>query len=182
MEIDALHSDVTPEAGAAVPVLEMHGIRKVFPGVVALDDVDFDVRTGEVHALLGENGAGKSTLIKIIAGVYRRDGGTMRVAGEEVDFRSPAEALARRIKVVYQELDLVPELSVAENVFLGGYPKTSRGLVDFAALRERTQSAAGRPGIGDRPRSAGRRATGGRAAVGRDRAGPLAAGAPDRHG
>src|ERR671914_1947125 len=87
------------------PVLEMQGIRKVFPGVVALDDVDFDARPGEVHALLGENGAGKSTLIKIIAGVYRQDGGTMRVGGEEVEFRNPADALAQRIKVVYQELD-----------------------------------------------------------------------------
>jgi ribose transport system ATP-binding protein len=147
METDALHTDVTPETGTAGPVLEMHGIRKIFPGVIALDDVDFDVRPGEVHALLGENGAGKSTLIKIIAGVYRRDSGTMRVAGEEVDFRSPAEALARRIKVVYQELDLVPELSVAENVFLGGYPKTPRGLVDIAALRERTRSLLGELGL-----------------------------------
>src|SRR4029079_19199766 len=108
--------------------------------VVALDDVDFDVRPGEVHALLGENGAGKSTLIKIIAGVYRRDGGTMRVAGDEVDFRDPADALARGIKVVYQTLALVDELSVAENVFLGGYPKTARGFVDFSALRTRTQN------------------------------------------
>jgi len=118
----------------------MQGIRKIFPGVVALDDVDVDVRPGEVHALLGENGAGKSTLIKIIAGVYRRDGGTMRVAGEEVDFRNPADSLARRIKVVYQELDLVDGLSVAENVFLGGYPKTPRGFVDFPALKSRTRA------------------------------------------
>ncbi len=125
-------------APETAPVLEMHGIRKTFPGVVALDDVDFEVRAGEVHALLGENGAGKSTLIKIVAGLYRRDGGTMRFAGEDVDFRSPADALERGIKVVYQELDLVPGLGVAENVFLGNYPKTSRGLVDFAALRART--------------------------------------------
>lgn len=118
----------------------MHAIRKVFPGVVALDNVDFDVRGGEVHALLGENGAGKSTLIKIIAGVYRRDGGEMNVAGDPVDFRSPADALERRIKVVYQELDLVDELSVAENVFLGGYPRTPRGFVDFGALKERTRA------------------------------------------
>ena len=117
-------------------VLEMRGIRKVFPGVVALDDVDFDVRPGKVHALLGENGAGKSTLIKIIAGVYRRDGGTMRIDGAEVDFKDPADALAQRIKVVYQELDLVDGLSVAENVFLGDYPKPPRGLVDFPAWVE----------------------------------------------
>ncbi|CAA9546729.1 MAG: Ribose ABC transport system, ATP-binding protein RbsA [uncultured Thermomicrobiales bacterium] len=132
-------SPIPGEATVAAPVLEMRGIRKVFPGVVALDDVDVDVVAGEVHALLGENGAGKSTLIKILAGVHRRDGGTMRVAGEEVDFASPADSLGRRIKVVYQELDLVDGLSVAENVFLGGYPKTPRGLVDFAAMRNRTR-------------------------------------------
>jgi ribose transport system ATP-binding protein len=148
MEADALHAEApVTAADPTVPVLEMHGIRKVFPGVVALDDVDFDVRPGEVHALLGENGAGKSTLIKIIAGVYRRDGGTMRAAGEEVDFHSPAESLERRIKVVYQELDLVDELSVAENVFLGGYPRTPRGFVDFVALRTRTRELLGGLGL-----------------------------------
>jgi ribose transport system ATP-binding protein len=119
-------------------VLEMHGIRKVFPGVVALDDVDFELRPGEVHALIGENGAGKSTLIKIISGLYRRDAGTMVIDGEEVDFRSPADAIARRIKVVYQELDLVPGLTVAENVYLGGFPKTGIGFVDGDTLHNRT--------------------------------------------
>jgi len=124
--------------GRAALVLELRGICKVFPGVLALDDVDFNVRAGEVHALLGENGAGKSTLIKIVAGLYRRDGGVMTVDDQEVDFKSPAEAIGRGIKVVYQELDLVPGLSVAENVFLGHYPRTPRGLVDFAAMRART--------------------------------------------
>jgi ABC-type sugar transport system ATPase subunit len=90
------------------PILEMRGIRKVFPGVVALSGVDFDLFPGEVHALVGENGAGKSTLIKIISGLYQRDGGTIKVNGNEVDFKSPADAIAERIKVVYQELDLVP--------------------------------------------------------------------------
>src|SRR5215213_7708099 len=129
-------NDSTADAG---PILEMTGIRKTFPGVVALDDVDFDVLPGEVHALVGENGAGKSTLIKIIAGLYRRDQGTMRVNGEEVDFKNPADSIERRIKVVYQELDLVPGLSVAENVFLGAYPKTAAGFIDWAALRRRTR-------------------------------------------
>ena len=146
MDADALPINVATAVSDA-PFLEMHGIRKVFPGVVALDDVNFDVRAGEVHALLGENGAGKSTLIKIIAGVYQRDGGTMRVAGEEVNFRDPADALARGIKVVYQELDLVPELSVAENVFLGGYPRTPRGFVDFPALRARTRELLAELGL-----------------------------------
>jgi ribose transport system ATP-binding protein len=136
-----------PRSELAQPVLEMHGIRKVFPGVVALDEVDFDVRPGEVHALLGENGAGKSTLIKIIAGVYRQDSGTMRVGGEEVDFRGPADSLAQRIKVVYQELDLVDGLSVAENVFLGGYPKTARGFVDFPALKSQTRDVLAELGL-----------------------------------
>ena len=130
-----------------VPVLAMRNIRKVFPGVVALKDVDFDVAPGEVHALLGENGAGKSTLIKIIAGVYPRDGGTMEVAGEEVDFSGPADAIARGIKVVYQELDLVPHLSVAENVSLGAYPRTKRGFVDFPALRQRARTLLGELGL-----------------------------------
>src|SRR5918997_3703133 len=103
MESDALHAESTAtNADPSQPILEMQGIRKVFPGVVALDDVDFDVLPGEVHALVGENGAGKSTLIKIIAGLYRRDQGTMRVNGEEVDFKNPVESIARRIKVVYQ--------------------------------------------------------------------------------
>ncbi len=133
--------------GAGTPVLDMRGIRKVFPGVVAIDDVDFNVLPGEVHALVGENGAGKSTLIKIIAGLYRRDRGTMRVNGEDVDFKSPAEALTRGIKVVYQELDLVPGLSVAENVFLGGYPRTRHGLVDFNALHTRATELLSQLGL-----------------------------------
>ncbi len=148
MAADALDVEATTAStDPGVPVLEMRDIRKVFPGVVALDEVDFDARPGEVHALLGENGAGKSTLIKIIAGVYRRDGGTMLVAGEEVDFRSPADALDRRIKVVYQELDLVDGLSVAENVFLGGYPKTSHGFVDFTVLKTRTRELLAELGL-----------------------------------
>jgi ABC-type sugar transport system ATPase subunit len=117
----------------------MTNIRKEFPGVLALDDVSFELLPGEVHAIIGENGAGKSTLIKIISGLYRPDGGEMVVSGEPVVFRNPADSLARRIKVVYQELDLVPDMSVAENVFLGGFPKTARGIVDWRALRERTE-------------------------------------------
>jgi ABC-type sugar transport system ATPase subunit len=134
-----------------VPALEMKAIRKVFPGVIALDDVDFDLLPGEVHALVGENGAGKSTMIKIMAGLYRRDGGTMSVDGEEVEFKSPADSIARHIKVVYQELDLVPGLSVAENVFLGALPKTPRGLVDWRALNERTTALLAELGLAIAP-------------------------------
>jgi ABC-type sugar transport system ATPase subunit len=120
-------------------LLEMRGIHKEFPGVVALDSVDFDLLPGEVHALIGENGAGKSTMIKIISGLYHADSGYLLVSGDAVDFRGPADSIARHIKVVYQELDLVPGLSVAENVFLGAYPKRSGGRVDWAALHRNTK-------------------------------------------
>lgn len=123
---------------AESPILEMHGIRKGFPGVVALNNVDFDLYAGEVHALVGENGAGKSTLIKIISGLYQRDAGTMQINGAPVEFKSPADAIAQRIKVVYQELDLVSTLSVAENVFLGNYPVGRFGKVDWSALYRHT--------------------------------------------
>jgi ribose transport system ATP-binding protein len=140
-------ADSERAATVAVPAIELRSIRKTFPGVVALDDVDFELLPGEVHALIGENGAGKSTLIKIISGLYRRDSGEMRMAGEEVDFKNPAEAIARGIKVVYQELDLVPGLSVAENIFLGAFPKTGRGFIDGAALRQRTGDVLGQLGL-----------------------------------
>ena len=120
------------------PLLEMRGIHKVFPGVVALDNVDFELLPGEVHALVGENGAGKSTLIKIIAGVYQRDGGTMLMDGQPVSFRSPADSIAAGIKVVYQELDLVPDLSVAENIFLDKLPHKRSGLIDWNKLYAET--------------------------------------------
>jgi ABC-type sugar transport system ATPase subunit len=123
---------------AETPILEMNNITKAFPGVLALDEVDFDLYPGEVHALLGENGAGKSTLIKIISGLYQRDAGAMRVDGQEVNFTAPDESIAQGIKVVYQELDLVPGLSVGENVFLGNYPHTSFGTVDWRELRQKT--------------------------------------------
>lgn len=116
----------------------MRGIRKEFPGVVALDSIDFTLLPGEVHALIGENGAGKSTMIKIISGLYRAGRGQMLVGGHPVDFRGPGDSIAKRIKVVYQELDLVPGLSVAENVFLGAYPKKGMGRVDWNALRNNT--------------------------------------------
>ena len=108
----------SPERGAP-PLLQMHGIVKQFPGVRALDGVDLDVTAGEVHCLLGQNGAGKSTLIKVLAGAHRPDAGEIRWDGRPVTFGSPHAADVTGIATIYQELDLVPGLSVAENVFLG---------------------------------------------------------------
>ena len=119
------------------PVLEMTGIRKAFPGVVALDGVNLTLHAGEVHMLLGENGAGKSTLMKILSGAYRKDSGEIRISGQAVEIQSPRDALARGIRVIYQELNLVPQLSVAENIFLGDAP-TRAGFIDWRALAEKT--------------------------------------------
>ena len=111
-------------------MLQLSGITKRFPGVLSLDAVDFDVAAGEVHALVGENGAGKSTLIKIIAGAYQPDGGTITFAGERRAWPSPQAARAAGIHVIYQELVLFPELSVAENVMFGAAPRNRLGLID----------------------------------------------------
>ena len=109
-------------SGDRPPVLEMRGIRKVFPGVVALDHVDLTLHAGDVHMLLGENGAGKSTLMKILSGAYRKDAGEIRLDGQPVEIGSPRDARDLGIRVIYQELNLVPHLSVAENIFLGELP------------------------------------------------------------
>ncbi len=104
------------------PYLEMRGISKRFPGVQALSNVSFDLRSGEVHALLGENGAGKSTLMKVLSGVYQPDAGTMTLDGEAISFSGPRAARERGIAIVHQELNLFPNLTVAENVFGGAMP------------------------------------------------------------
>ncbi|HEY0691255.1 MAG TPA: sugar ABC transporter ATP-binding protein [Kribbella sp.] len=103
-------------------LLRMTGIVKEFPGVRALDGVDLDVRRGEVHCLLGQNGAGKSTLIRVLTGAHQPDAGTIQVDGDEVSLNSPADAMRLGIAAIYQELDLVSDLTVAENVFLGHEP------------------------------------------------------------
>ncbi|MEV4561350.1 sugar ABC transporter ATP-binding protein [Kitasatospora sp. NPDC049285] len=119
------------------PVLEVRGIRKEFPGVVALDGVDFRLFPGEVHALMGENGAGKSTLIKVLTGVYQSDGGDVVLAGETVRIAGPLQAQQAGISTVYQEVNLCPNLSVAENIFIGREPRRF-GLIDWAAIRRRS--------------------------------------------
>jgi len=121
--------------------LEMKGIVKAFPGVVALDHVDFELREGEVHGLVGENGAGKSTLIKIITGVYRKDEGEILLGGTPVDIQSPIHAQQLGISVIHQELSLCPYLSVAENMFMGHAPsRRPRFMIDWTELNERTEA------------------------------------------
>lgn len=113
--------------------LQMIHISKEFPGVKALSDVSFSLLPGEIHALVGENGAGKSTLMKILSGAYQRDAGTIKIDGEEVNIQTPSDALDFGIVTIYQETNLCPSLSVAENIFLGRFP--GKGLfVDWRLL------------------------------------------------
>ncbi|WP_214109551.1 sugar ABC transporter ATP-binding protein [Acrocarpospora catenulata] len=118
------------------PILRMSGIEKQFPGVKALDGVDFRLMPGEVHALMGENGAGKSTLIKVLTGVYDIDGGTIELDGRRVDFASPLAAQHAGISTVYQEVNLCPNLSVAENIFIGREPRRF-GRLQWRVMRDR---------------------------------------------
>src|SRR5687768_11339988 len=112
-----------PVDSSASTLLAARGVVKTFPGVRALDGVDFTLRRGEIHTLMGENGAGKSTLIKVLTGVYRRDGGEMLLDGQAIDPQSPLDAQRLGISTVYQEVNLIPYLSVAENISLGRQPK-----------------------------------------------------------
>jgi ABC-type uncharacterized transport system ATPase subunit len=120
-------------------VLEMRGIRKEFPGIVANDDVDLDVRQGEVHALLGENGAGKSTLMNILYGLYKPDGGEIRVRGNPVSFSSAKDAIEAGIGMVHQHFMLIPVMTVAENIVLGTEPVRAGILLDERAAARRVQ-------------------------------------------
>ncbi len=126
---------------AASPVrLRCSGIRKAFPGVLALDDVDLEVAPGQVHALVGENGAGKSTLMKILAGAVRADAGRIEIDGLPVTITDARSALACGVSIVYQEFNLAVDLSVSENIFLGRWPTSPRTrLVDFKALHHRAR-------------------------------------------
>ncbi len=119
--------------------LVMEDIRKSFPGVVALDNVRFDLQRGEVHVLLGENGAGKSTLIKLLGGALKKDSGRILLDGREVDIRGPHHAQELGIGIIYQELHLVPHLSAAENIFLGREPELFPGIIDQQALYGQAQ-------------------------------------------
>jgi ribose transport system ATP-binding protein len=121
---------------AKEPLVEMKGIVKRFPGVLALDHVDFDLRPGEVHMLLGENGAGKSTLIKVLSGAYGKDEGEILVHGRPVAIHSPMDPLELGLRFIYQELSLVPQLDIARNMFLGMEPRRL-GFVRIQELYER---------------------------------------------
>ena len=139
-----------PAAPSAIPtgaaLLALRGIRKVYPGVVALDEVDFELRAGEVHGLVGENGAGKSTLLKIIGAVERPDAGTIEFDGRTIQLTSPHAAQAAGIRVIHQEFNLFPALSVAENIALDHLPNR-RGWVDRRAIRAQAGAALARLGV-----------------------------------
>ncbi|MCL2579227.1 MAG: sugar ABC transporter ATP-binding protein [Oscillospiraceae bacterium] len=120
-------------------VLELRGISKLFPGVKALDGVDFQLRAGEIHALMGENGAGKSTLIKIITGVHQPDGGEIYLDGKKVLFKSPRDAGAAGVAAIYQHVTSYPHLSVTENIFMG-HEKRKHGLIQWGAMHKEAQA------------------------------------------
>lgn len=128
------------------PVLEMTGIVKEFPGVRALSGVDFRLFPGEIHALMGENGAGKSTLIKVLTGVYTLDGGTITLDGKSVRIGSPLQAQQAGISTVYQEVNLCPNLSVAENIFIGREP-TRAGRIQWKRMRSEAAKLVDRLGL-----------------------------------
>ena len=130
------------------PVLEMRKIRKTYPGVTALDGVDFSVLPGEVHALVGENGAGKSTLIKILAGADTKDSGQILLDGVQVPIDNPQEAMRRGISIIYQDFNLVPYMNAAENIFLGREPASAvPGMIDFRRMYADAQDVIGELGV-----------------------------------
>ena len=135
------------------PVLEMLNIRKAFPGVVALDDVSFDLVRGEVHVMLGENGAGKSTLMKILSGAYQKTTGRILIEGNEVDIGNPRDARQLGISTIYQELNLIPHLSAAENIFLGREPARAAGFIDRAAIHRAAAGILNELGVAFDPRT-----------------------------
>src|ERR1041385_1983040 len=127
---------------ADTPILQLEGITKRFPGIVANDHVDFDLLPGEVHALLGENGAGKSTLMNILYGLYRADSGEIRLRGQPVTFHSAKDAIAHGIGMVHQHFMLIPVMTVAENIVLGNEPVRDGVLLDEGAAERRVQDLA----------------------------------------
>jgi ribose transport system ATP-binding protein len=142
----------TAHAGSTPPLLELKNVSKSFGGVSALRDVDFTIARGEIHGLVGENGAGKSTMMKIIAGMHNDFLGQMLLDGREVRFRNPHDSLAVGIGMVHQELSVVPDLTVAENVFLGTQP-TARGVIDWAGMTKAARRQIASLGLEIDPRT-----------------------------
>jgi monosaccharide-transporting ATPase len=139
----APHADSSAQTGEIEPILATAGVSKTFPGVKALQNVNFRLFPGEVHTLMGQNGAGKSTLINVLTGVVAPDSGVVRLGGQPVAFGSPQEAEAAGVRTLYQEVNLCPNLSVAENVFAGRQPKRF-GAIDWREIRRRAQAALAR--------------------------------------
>src|SRR6201747_1504601 len=127
---------------------QMSGVSKSYGGAIALDHADLTVCRGRIHAILGENGAGKSTLLKVMSGVVQPDEGTMHLDGHQVSFASPAQANAAGIVCVYQELSLIPDLSVADNIFASN-PPLRFGMIDRGAQRRQAEAALARAGAAD---------------------------------
>ena len=140
------------EPGVSSLTLELRDVAKSFGAVAALRSGTLEVRPGSIHALVGENGAGKSTLVKIVAGVHRRDGGTFRLLGTDVDFGSTAESKAAGVAVIYQEPTLFPDLSVAENIFMGRHPLLSGRRIDRPKMYDESQALFERLGVHIDPR------------------------------
>jgi ABC-type sugar transport system ATPase subunit len=132
--------DAAINVASPSPILSARGMTKSFPGVRALQAVDFDVRPGEVHALCGENGAGKSTLMRILAGDYQPDEGEITFRGRKATYRNAREARAEGILLIHQEISLVPDMTVAENLFLGSLPRTGGGIVRRGQLVQRARA------------------------------------------
>ncbi len=133
--------EAAPAGGAAVDggyLLEVENVRKEFPGVLALDNVQLKLKRGSVHALMGENGAGKSTLMKIVAGIYTPDSGTFKLRGEDIKLRGPLDALEHGIAMIHQELNLMAPMTVAENIWIRREPLTKLGFVDHGEMHRKT--------------------------------------------
>lgn len=135
-----------------IPIIQLKDIEKRFPGVKALDGVQLTVMPGEVHALMGENGAGKSTLIKVIAGVHKIDGGSYCIQGRPAGLAGPKDAREKGISVIYQELNMIDNLTVAENIFFGNYPVKGRGRVDWKRMEQSAREALMEIGVEIDPR------------------------------
>ena len=166
---------------ATQPLLRMTGISKSFPGVKALESVDFEVGPAEIHAFLGENGAGKSTLLKILSGAQSPDAGSIELNGETIVFDSPQAAQAKGIVTIYQEFTLAPDMTIAENVFIGREPG-SKLFISRKQLEEQTRVLTNRIGLDRNPARPGARSFRGRAADGGNRPGPVHEITAHRHG